>query len=45
MELHTIQLQICVKSSVAAQFCAPPKMQGYSTGEPWSYSKTKEITV
>ena len=34
MELHTKQLQISVNSSVEAQFCAPPKMQDYSTGEP-----------
>jgi len=34
MELHTKQLQIGVNSSVAAQFWAPPKLQGYSTGEP-----------
>jgi len=34
MELHTKQLQIGVNSSVADQFWAPPKMQGYSTGEP-----------
>jgi len=42
---HIKQLQIGVNSSVAAQFWAPLKMQGYSTGEPQSYSKTKEITV
>jgi len=34
MELHTKQLQIGVNSSVAPQFWAHPKMQGFSTGEP-----------
>jgi len=34
MEVHIKQLQICVNSSVAAQFWAPPKMQDCSTGEP-----------